>query len=179
MQSTLIIITGKTGAGKTTYADALHADKIGHVFSIDRWMKELFWQDMPSKPDMKWFEENQDWYTEKISRCESMIRKEATALLSLGVTPIFDLGFTSSAHRMEYVQLALDNAATPEIHFLDYNQETRWSRVNDRNKKKTNSYSMNVDRSMFDYIEQIFEPMSQKELKYVKAIKNHEKDYFS
>lgn len=134
-------------------------------------MKELFWQDMPPTPDIEWFQEHQNWYVEKISRCESMIAKEAVNLLKLGLTPILDLGFTSSSHRMEYVRLALDNAATPEIHYLDSSQEMRWSRVHDRNNTKNESYSMNVDRDMFDYIEQIFEPMSQQELKYVKSIK--------
>ena len=43
----IYLICGSTGAGKTTYAIQLTA-KVGAVrFSIDEWMKALFWMDAP------------------------------------------------------------------------------------------------------------------------------------
>jgi adenylate kinase family enzyme len=47
--SIIILIVGSTGAGKTTYARKLAEQIQAVVYSIDDWMKGLYWQDMPAK----------------------------------------------------------------------------------------------------------------------------------
>jgi len=169
--SSLILVVGLTGAGKTTYCDKLHAEKVGHAFSIDRWMKSLYWQDMPHEPKMEWFQKNQKWYIDRIQRCERMISKEVVMLLKLGVSCILDLGFTSSAHRKKYIDLGLDNNSNVELHFLDIKSEQRWSRVLKRNQEKAETFSMHVDRQMFEYMETNFEAITEAEKSYVNLIK--------
>jgi predicted kinase len=166
----LILLLGLTGAGKTTYCDKLEDKRIGHVFSIDRWMTSLFWQDMPKNPDMKWFEENHQWYTDRISRCEDLIAFEVERLLKLGTSCILDLGFTASAHRKIFIELGEKCHANVELHYLNVNKEERWRRIQERNNVKTATYSMHVDEGMFNYMETIFENITEQEIPYLLEI---------
>lgn len=159
----LILVTGLTGAGKTTYCQSYVKDNKAKHFSLDNWMKSLYWQDMPEGPDMNWFVENQKWYTDRMKRCEQLIKKEAQALLEIGVTVLLDLGFTSLESRGEYIEFGRGINKDVEIHFLDVDREIRWQRVEKRNQGTSESYAMQVSRDMFDYIESVFEPFSDEE----------------
>jgi len=167
----LVLVTGLTGAGKTTYCNTFLEEHKGKVFSIDRWMKALYWQDMPIEPDMNWFVENQDWYTDRIQRCEEMIKSEVIELLNVGIDILLDLGFTSAHHRKLYIDLAKNYGIDVEIHHIDVNSKDRWSRVQERNSKKGDTYSMQVTKEMFDYIEDIFEEFTEEE-KAIVRVKN-------
>jgi predicted kinase len=46
------LISGSTGAGKTTYSRKLAKERHALVFSIDEWMKTLFWMDAPQGGDL-------------------------------------------------------------------------------------------------------------------------------
>jgi predicted kinase len=162
--SKIIIVTGLTGAGKTTYSNKLQDNKKGCVFSIDHWMTSLFWKDMPENPTMDWFIKNQKWYLSRIERCEVFIRNEIIKLNSLGVPSILDLGFTLQSHRKTYIDLAYNLRANPEIHHLDVPSDLRWKRVQQRNKTMGKTYSMQVSIEMFNYMEESFEEFNPEEL---------------
>lgn len=164
----LILVTGLTGSGKTTYCNNYKNQNKAKAYSIDQWMKSLYWQDMPENPNMKWFLENQEWYTDRITRCEDLIKHEVTELFGTGVDILLDLGFTSIKHRMAYVELAKIYSETVEIHHLDVDSEIRWKRVQNRNKEKSDTYTMEVTKEMFDYIEDIFEVFTAKEKEILK-----------
>jgi len=94
----IILVTGGTGAGKTTYSQKL-CKEIGALrFSIDDWMTGLFWMDAPEGGATF------DWYS-----CE--------------------------------------------LHWIDIPQDIRWERVQGRNREKGESYTMDVTREMFDFME--------------------------
>lgn len=153
----LVLIVGSTGAGKTTYANEL-ANKIrAAVFSIDDWMKALYWQDMPSEPDNQWFIENSKWYTDRISRCENLILKLSLERADRGENTILDLGFSTADHRKKFIEIFLGKSISVETHFLDVPVDLRWKRVQLRNTEKGKTFVMTVDRQMFDFIESIFE----------------------
>lgn len=161
----LILVVGLTGAGKSTYCHQLAVKEKAMVFSIDQWMKSLFWQDMPKEPDMKWFQENSAWYMERIERCEKFIAEETKSLLSRDVSVILDLGFTAKSHRLQYLELGRSIGSETEIHFLDVPEDERWRRVQKRNEQKGSTFSMHVSREMFDYINEIFETIDPTEKK--------------
>jgi hypothetical protein len=140
------------------------------MFSIDHWMKSLYWQDMPANPDIKWFQENASWYMERIARCESFIQEQIHSLCKTHTNVILDLGFTAKSHRLEYLEIAKKLSSNAEIHFLDVPHEERWKRVQQRNQLKGETFAMNVTREMFDYIESIFEPITEDETKYCTKI---------
>ncbi|MCO4756187.1 MAG: ATP-binding protein [Bacteriovoracaceae bacterium] len=169
-KSTLILVTGQTGAVKTTYCEALVKSHKAHVFSIDKWMTSLYWQDMPQNPDMNWFVENQKWYTDRIARCEDLIANEIKDLVGLGVVCALDLGFTASMHRKRFIELGEKLGCKVEIHHIDVPSKIRWERVERRNREKTQTYSMQVARSMFDYMEGVFESFSTFEKNLLKVV---------
>lgn len=153
----VILIVGSTGAGKTTYAKMLANQIKAAVFSIDDWMKALYWQDMPAHPDNQWFLDNSKWYTDRISRCEDLILKGSLDRAGRNENTILDLGFSTAEHRRKFIDIFLNHRVHVETHFLDVPIDVRWSRVQQRNANKGDTFVMAVDRSMFDYIESIFE----------------------
>ncbi|MCA3696602.1 ATP-binding protein [Aquidulcibacter sp.] len=144
------LICGSTGAGKSTYSQVLAKELNGLHFAIDRWMVTLFWQDSPQPIEF-------DWTMARIDRCEAMIFETAKQAISIGVPAILDLGFTKSAHRQKFAKLAAEAQIPVVLHVLDVPVEERWARVEGRNAHKGDTYAMEVDRSMFDFVETMWE----------------------
>jgi len=152
----VILVVGCTGAGKTTYARKL-ADELGALrCSIDEWMVPLFG---PDQPDPIRF----DWMIERVNRCEAMIFAMVQQAATRGLPSVLDLGFTQKQHREKFRQLCADAGLDAVVHFVDVPRETRWQRVQDRNIRQGETYAMQVDRSMFDFMEQMWEPPTQDE----------------
>jgi len=77
----IILVTGGTGAGKTTYSQKL-CKEIGALrFSIDDWMTGLFWMDAPEGGATF------DWAMTRIERAEGLIRQTAKQALAQNLKP--------------------------------------------------------------------------------------------
>ena len=151
MAADMILIVGCTGAGKTTYSRRL-ADQLGGVrFSIDEWMTTLFWADSPQPLQF-------EWTMERIARCEAQIMATVRQLAGRGVPALLDLGFTTRDHRDRFRALAQEAGLSLQIHFLDVPADERWARVNRRNTERGETFAMEVDRQMFDFMEGMWQP---------------------
>jgi predicted kinase len=146
MQPDIHLIAGGTGAGKTTYARKLAVETRAIRFSIDEWMTTLFWMDSPQPIEF-------EWTMARIGRCEAQIRNQVRALVSLGHSAILDLGFTKADHRAAFGAFAREIGARPVLHLLDIAPATRWARVQARNAARGETYRLDVDRAMFDFME--------------------------
>jgi predicted kinase len=147
----VILVVGCTGAGKTTYARKLADELCGIRFSIDEWMIPLFGPDQPTPIRF-------DWMMERVNRCEAMIFAMAQQVVARGGTAVLDLGFTKHAHREKFRILCGEAGISVAVHYVDVLRETRWQRVEQRNRDQGETFAMTVDRSMFDFMETMWEP---------------------
>ncbi|MRI35087.1 ATP-binding protein [Endozoicomonas sp. OPT23] len=153
----LIIVTGPTGAGKTTYSLSI-AKEIGAIrFSIDPWMQILFSNDMTSL--------DYSWMIERVNRCYVQIWQVSEQVLELNGNVVLDLGFTTKEQRDHFTDLAKGLSIDSEIHYLNAPKETRKKRVEKRNLEKDPSvYSFEVTDFMFNFMEPKYEIPGQQEL---------------
>ena len=148
----LIMVTGPTGVGKTTYSLSLSKD-IGAIrFSIDPWMQNLFSKDMTSL--------DYSWMIERVSRCYVQIWELSEQILKLNGNVVLDLGFTTRQQRDHFSGLAKGLQLVPEVHYLSASKDTRKERVEKRNADKDPS----VTDFMFDFMEPKYEVPDETEL---------------
>lgn len=158
------IICGSTGAGKSTYAKRL-ADDIGGIhFAIDEWMVALFWKDSPDPIEFA-------WAMERVSRCEVQIAAMAIQCVKRGVPAILDLGFTKAEHRQKFADIASVEGMDVTLQYLDVPADVRWSRVQSRNTQKGETFSLDVDRGMFDFVEAMWEAPDEQELAALNGVR--------
>jgi predicted kinase len=158
------LVTGRTGAGKTWHARAIAERFRALRFSIDDWMTRLFW---PDSPDPIEFE----WTMARIARCEAQIRDEVIALIEIGTDSVLDLGFTKAGHRAEFAEFARSSGADVRLHWIDVPPEERWRRVQQRNSERGETYAMQVDRAMFDFMEAEWEPPTESEMAALNGVR--------
>jgi len=158
------IICGSTGAGKSTYALDLCSAIDGVHFSIDEWMVTLFWDDSPDPIES-------EWTMERINRCETEIWAMALQLTQYRVPSVLDLGFTTKDHRAKFAELAKEAELDVQLHFLDLPQPERWERVRQRNKKKGSTFQLEVDREMFNFVEDMWEPPEADEMTALNGVR--------
>jgi len=153
----LIIVTGPTGAGKTTYSLS-QAREIGAVrFSIDPWMQNLFSKDMTTL--------DYSWMLERVNRCYVQIWSVSEQILKLDGNVILDLGFTTKEQRTRFRELAMKIGVDPEVHYLNASSDIRKKRVETRNvEKDPDVYSFEVTDFMFGFMEPKYEVPDKDEL---------------
>lgn len=156
------LITGNTGAGKTTYAYKLNQRDGGVVFSIDHWNATLFLDDKTEQDGVEWF-------LARIARSDNMIQSLVLQLEEVGTNALLDLGFAKSARRDAFYAFAKAHKIPYVVHFLDTDKETRRSRVKHRNLEKGSTFQFEVSDQDFEFMETWFEPLTDTELQ--KAIR--------
>jgi predicted kinase len=81
---TVHLIYGPVGAGKSTYAKKLSAEKNAIHFAIDEWMHSLFGEDKPERMDMT-------WTMTRVQRCEAQIWLTCMQILASGRDVVLEL----------------------------------------------------------------------------------------
>jgi len=153
----VIIVTGPTGVGKTTYSISL-SEEIGAIrFSIDPWMQNLFSQDMGSL--------DYSWMIERVNRCSIQIWEVCEQILNLDGNVVLDLGFTTKEQRGYFFGLAEKLGIAAELYYLNAPKEVRKKRVEKRNSEKDPGvYAFEVTDFMFDFMEPRYEAPDEQEL---------------
>lgn len=155
--STIHIVFGEQGAGKTTYSRQLANKVQGTSFSIDDWMGDLFGPDLPQPL-------NFSWVMERVKRCEDRIWITAADIAKNGGNVILDLGFMKMKDRVRFTSLAEDNVLEVQLHFVTAPHDLRRNRVVSRNETRSETFAFEVTPQMFDFMEAQFEPPTSDEL---------------
>ena len=154
----LHLIVGNTGAGKTTYANALKKEIKGIVFSIDTWNKTLFLEDKTATDGL-------DWFLERIERAETLMESLILQLKDIEVPVILDIGLSKFSHREKFRVFAKENNLNVKLHFLNVPKKVRKQRVLKRNTEKGATFEFEVSEANFEFMETWFETPTEKELK--------------
>ncbi len=158
------IVVGPTGAGKSTYSKAWALEHGAVRFAIDEWMVALFAKD---RPDDAGFE----WYVDRIERCTNQIWSVCRQLLALEQAVVLEIGLTQHAARSEFYQRVEADGYECQLHVIEAPRELRWQRVEQRNREQGETYSLEVTRGMFDFVETMWEPPDEAECTALHAIK--------
>jgi len=157
------LICGATGAGKSTYSAALAQDVCGVRFSIDEWMQRLHNADQPS--EMRF-----DWFYERVQRNCAQMRRMAEQLCEIDVPAVFDCGLTNAEERAIFADWAEEMGYSMQLHYVDVHHDIRWGRVQKRNQEQAETFQFEVTREMFDFIESIWQPPSDSEMRRMSGI---------
>lgn len=155
--STIHIVFGPQGAGKSTYSKKLSKEVEAVHFSIDDWMWKLFGADMPKPINLKWI-------MERVERCENKIWEVASDIANYKGDVILDLGFTKFAKRQKFIKLAEAHGVKTQVHYLKAPLDLRRKRVLHRNNIKGETFSFEVTPGMFDFMEGEFQVPTKSEL---------------
>ncbi len=114
----LLLTCGLPGAGKTTLATRLAAERGALRLTKDEWLIAL-----GSTP----------WDTPMRERVEGELWRLAQELLGLGVSVVVDFGLWARAERDEMRSAARALGVGVELHFLEAPSEELWRRIEARN----------------------------------------------
>jgi len=155
----LVLVSGPTGVGKTTYSLSLSKEIEAILFSIDPWMQTLFSKDMTSL--------DYSWMVERVNRCYEQIWQVSEQILAINGNVILDLGFTTRAQREVFSNRAKEMNINSELHYLAAPADIRKQRIAKRNLEKDPAvFAFEVSDVMFNFMEPKFEAPDQDELKY-------------
>ncbi len=124
MTSTVYLLCGLPGAGKTTRAKELEADGKGVLLNADSWVCHLYPDDAEAaaRDERKGLVEQVQW--ELVER-----------LVGDGISVILDWGVWTRAERDRYRKRARDLGAEVRTVFVDAPIETLHERVADKNRE--------------------------------------------
>lgn len=155
--STIHIVFGPQGAGKSTYSKKLATEVNGVHLSIDDWMWRLYGADLPKSMNLTWI-------MERVKRCEKQIWATTKKIAANGSEVVLDLAFTQKAKRELFQTLAKEQNIPTHLHYINASHAIRRKRVLERNKTKGDTFSFEVTPGMFDFMETQFENATNQEL---------------
>jgi len=117
-EARLILTCGLPGAGKTTLATQLAADRNAVRLTKDEWLRAL-----GSSP----------WDRPTGEKIEQQLWRLAREILSLGGSVVLDFGLWARVERDEMRSVARALGVGVELHYLDVPTDELWRRIEARN----------------------------------------------
>lgn len=154
--STLHLLIGPVGAGKTTYGQR-HAARHASVFlDLDVWMVRLFGAD-PRPPDNVIA-----WYLERRERCRGLLWEVTLDVLRSGADVVLELGLVTAADREAFYAKASAEELRLRVYLVDASRDVRRERVLQRNQRP-GPFTQIVPLEFFERASDLWQPPSESE----------------
>ena len=141
--SSILLIEGPVGAGKSTHALALARERRVPHINLDDWFVTLFSPDRPADGMLA-------WYGERKNRCLEQIWKVARAIVASDRDVILEIGLLTRAERAAFYQRADEAGIQVGVTVLDVPREVRRERVRRRNQERGATFRMEVPDAFFE-----------------------------
>ena len=106
----------------------------------------------------------------RIARCEAQMWVIVEQAAALGASCVIDCGFSRAEHRSRWVALAQAASTRVRLHHLAVDAAERWRRVQVRNRERGETYRLEVTREMFDFVETLWEPPDEAEMRRLDGV---------
>lgn len=144
----VILICGKIGSGKTTYANKLAKELNAVNISQDELMLGLFGAELYYNEPEK--------YVEYCSKVEDYVKRKSGEVAKAGAIAICENGFWSRSERDELRKFYHDMGVVCELHYIDTPEEQRLQNIRCRNEEirqgKSHFY-LTDDKDIYHYFE--------------------------
>lgn len=155
--STLFLICGLPGAGKTTYAKKLEQERPALRLTPDEWIVPLYTHEVHV---------NQ----EKLDACRAPVENMqwivAERALVLGIDVILDWGFWGRSERDDFRARATALGANVKICYLEVSREELMARLSERNSNLP-EHTFHVTEAQLDLWSSWFQAPTSDELKWL------------
>lgn len=148
--STIHLIEGPVGAGKSTFAAQLGLTHGAPRLNLDEWMATLFRPDRPETDFMA-------WYQERKRRCIEQIWQITCDLLDTGNSVILELGLIQKADREAFYSRVDGSEYALQVYVLDAPEAVRRERVQQRNATRGSTFQMEVPDEIFTLASRMWE----------------------
>jgi predicted kinase len=143
---TIYLLCGKTGSGKTTFAQLLETKQQAFRLSVDEPMLALFGPHMP-----------RELFDERLRICKEILLEQTERLITFGVSVVLDWGFWKKAERRTVRDRFVAKGARCELIYFEVSDEILLERLRLRNSAlPTGTYETTED--MFRLFSGWFEP---------------------
>lgn len=149
--STVHLLCGLNGAGKTTYAQRLATESLAVRFTLDEWMLRL--HGLPYDDPR---------YAAKAERCKEIIWDVTVQVLAVGVDVVLDWNQWSRERRALWRDKIVAAGHRPVLHYLQVPVETAIARADDRNRAEVRDAHV-LDADAIRHLSEIFEPPTSQE----------------
>ncbi len=149
-RSTVFLLHGFLGAGKTTLAKRLEQEHRAVRFTHDEWMSCLYGDDPPEA-----------LFGEYAGRVSKLMETTWSRCIQLGTNVILDFGFWSRAERTRVRELVGLQGGRAILFHLHCSDVEAWQRIAERNDQL--SRSLYIAPDTFQLLKTRFEPLGPEE----------------
>lgn len=150
------LVVGPVGAGKSTFAFRLCREHKAVPLRLDEWMTTLFRMDRPHTGVP-------EWYADRAERCIAQILKVMRSILQAGTDVVLEIGLIQRRDREILYRSPELLGCEVSIYVLDAPRAVRRERVEQRNEKQGETFSMNVPPAIFEMASDMWEPLTEAE----------------
>ena len=146
-------VCGRAGAGKTTLARKISADRRAIVFCEDQWLARVFGGASSIAE-----------YLERRGHIRRLLTEHVPVILRAGHSVVFDFGGNTVRDRA-WVRAVFESAAAPhELHYIVADSALCKKRIAERNRTKPEGiYWGDVSEELFDAVNVYFQPPAPEE----------------